>query len=149
MKKLVTILFAALFPLVSSAEVPEWYPEGEFKRSGYIKQIDLKARVIIVADRMAALSDRVKAHSPTEEFYPLSKIKVGQFVGLDYIRDDNGKILITEIWVVDETIIPELPQAGNVSDSTSNSAPGGTMEDDMDNIKGKGSSGVGGLGIKR
>lgn len=128
MKRLVALMFATLFPLVVNAEVPEWYPQDNFKAEGIVLSIDIKQRIIIIDDQQMLLSRRIKVHSPTQEFVPLIKIKKGQEIGFNFVRDDNGKTVVTEIWTIDETIMPEPLQkgggsvAGSISDPTNQNA---------------------------
>ncbi|THB75596.1 MAG: hypothetical protein D6B28_00085 [Gammaproteobacteria bacterium] len=119
MKRLFTLIFAALFPLVVSAEVPKWYLEANVKEEGSVLSIDIKQRVVVIDDQRMLLSSRVKTHSPVQEFVSLKKIKPGQHIGFDYVRDGNGKIMITEIWILDETIMPEPQKGAQGTETTS------------------------------
>ena len=118
MKTIVTLIIAALFPFVVNAEVPKWYKSGVVKGEGTVVSIDIKQRLIMIDDQHMKLSSKIKVHSPAQEFVPLGKIQSGQLIGFNYEPNDNGKIEITEIWIIDKEIMSQLDKASNKASGT-------------------------------
>lgn len=113
MKTIAILIFAALFPFMVNAELPEWYQKGNVKGEGAIVSIDFDKRVVIIDDQRMQLSNKVQIHTSVQEFAPLGKIESGQLIGYDYEQDNEGKTVITEIWVLNKEIISELDKASN------------------------------------
>lgn len=122
MKILGTLIFASLFPFVVNAEVPKWYHNGDVKGEGMVVSIDIGQRLVVIDDQHMKLGNKIKVHSPSQEFAPLGKIQSGQIIGFDYEQNDQGKIEITEIWILDKDIISELDKAANKPSGTSGSS---------------------------
>ncbi len=101
MKKLL-LLIAMFFPMVASAEAPPWYSQEDFVLQGTIDQINILERSVVISDSSLVFASKVKVHSLTQEFYPLSKLKVGDVVGANAIDVPGGVRQVVEIWLLDK-----------------------------------------------
>lgn len=128
MKRLVTLIFAALFPFAVNAEVPEWYKAGNIRGEGDVMSIDVRQRVVVIDDQQMLIGQRAKVHSLAQEFVSLDKIKDGQYIGYDFKSNEKGKVVITEIWIMDEKIIKELDIMAEANDKRDSSNGDGTLQ---------------------
>ncbi len=133
--RLIQGLFIALFafsPMLANAEVPSWYPQTGYDISGVVVQIDIRSRVILIEDDQLKLSTSVKAHSIADEFYSLSQIKAGDFIGVDVSELSDGSVEIVEIWLLDKEsqlqAFPVPPGTPTVSSSTKKDSEKGNSQ---------------------
>ncbi len=103
------------FPMMVSAETPSWYPQDDFVLQGTIDQINITRRSVVISDSSMVFASKVKVHSMTEEFYPLSSLKVGDSVGVNAIDRPDGNRQIMEIWVLQSSNYSGASGSSNVS----------------------------------
>ncbi len=102
------IALTCLFPVLASAEVPSWYTQKGYDVSGIINQIDTRNRIILVGEDLIKIAAKVKVHSLDDEFYSLSRLKVGDLIGIDVTELEGGRIEIVEIWLLDKDGVKEF-----------------------------------------
>ncbi len=130
MKKLLILVSLLFLPLLcSAAETPEWYPEKGYELSGMIQQIDVKQRAIVISDDKLVIASIVKVHSLDDEFYSLSRLKIGDVIGVDVAEISGGMVEIVEIWLLDKdkpVLFPSnsLDSSGSSDSSNSSSLSG-------------------------
>lgn len=114
MKKLL-MLVVMFFPMMVSAETPSWYPQDDFVLQGTIDQINITGRSVVISDSSLVFASKLKVHSMTREFYPLSSLKVGDLVGVNAIDRPDGIRQIMEIWVLQSSNYSATSGSSNVS----------------------------------
>ena len=132
------IAFLAISPMLVNAEIPSWYKQTGYDISGIVEQIDTRNKIIWLGDDQINLSSRVKVHSIDDEFFALSRIKAGDFVGVDVSELPDGMVEIVEIWLLDK----DNPVQAFPGPVDSSQASGRSPSD-----PGKGENG--GLGVKK
>ncbi len=102
--------------MVASAEAPSWYPQEDFVLQGTIDRINILERSLVISDSSLVFASKVKVHSLTQEFYPLSKLKVGDVVGANAIDTPGGIRQVVEIWLLQAPNSSGTPASQTISD---------------------------------
>ncbi len=102
MKQMLTAVALMLATLTATAaELPSYYyPDPPVRTGGTVGRIDGKKQLIVIADSLYNLSNRVIVHTVDSEFAPLSQVSPGSTVKFRYMATQSGDRLITEIWVM-------------------------------------------------
>jgi len=98
--KTVTLLplFALLLLLVSRAGVAE--VSVPYNNNGHVDSIDWEASAIYIDDSGYGITDETVAYSSAGRQVATNQINEGQSVGFNTTRGDDGRFVITEIWVL-------------------------------------------------
>ena len=83
---------------VLAQDMPRYYEDADFQRTGRIDSVQIEAQRIIIDDVSYSISSNLIVHSPRAYSVPVSNLKVGTLVGYKMLNT-RGR-LISEIWLL-------------------------------------------------
>ena len=87
----------ALAGTAMAQDLPDYYPENGFQRTGSIDSVQFEAQRIVIDDIAYTISSSVVVHSPRSYSVPATKLRIGARVG--YKLASGGRV-IAEIWLL-------------------------------------------------
>ena len=83
---------------VAAQDLPRYYKDADFQRTGRIDSVQLKAQRIVIDDISYNISSNVIIHSPRAYNVPAANLKVGTTIGYKFLNARSR--LIGEIWLL-------------------------------------------------
>ncbi len=83
---------------VAAQNLPRYYQDADFQRTGRIDSIQIEAQRLVIDDVPYTFSSSLVVHSPRAYSVPISNLKVGSTVGYKLLNA-RGR-LIGEIWLL-------------------------------------------------
>ena len=83
---------------VAAQNLPRYYQNADFQRTGTIDSVQIEAQRIVIDDIPYSISSNLVVHSPRAYSVPVSNLKVGSLVGYKMLNARSR--LIGEIWLL-------------------------------------------------
>jgi hypothetical protein len=83
---------------VAAQNLPRYYQNADFQRTGRIDSVQIEAQRVIIDDVAYSISSNLIVHSPKAYSVPVSNLKVGTLVGYKMLNPRSR--LIGEIWLL-------------------------------------------------
>ena len=83
----------------AAANLPNYYP-ANFRNWGVLERLDIEGGVAVINDIQMILSDNIQVHTLNSRFASLHALHSGLKVGVALTARDNGRPLVTDIWVL-------------------------------------------------
>ncbi len=83
---------------VAAQNLPRYYQNADFQRTGTIDSVQIEAQRIVIDDIPYSISSNLIVHSPRAYSVPVSNLKVGTLVGYKMLNPRSR--LIGEIWLL-------------------------------------------------
>jgi len=107
LKKILMILaLAGTAGAAGAGQLPGYYP-GQFDHKGVVTRAANGQTIMINAMRYK-LDSNVRVHSLTTEFSSVRALTAGSDIAYRADEDRNGKVTVTEIWVLPSGSVPRL-----------------------------------------
>jgi hypothetical protein len=92
------VLAILLAGSVAAQDLPRYYKDADFQRTGRVDSVQIEAQRIVIDDIAYTISSSLVVHSPRAYSVPISNLKVGTTVGYKFL---NARArLIGEIWLL-------------------------------------------------
>lgn len=97
-RRTLTVLIAAVAFAGSAmaTDLPRWYPQDGFQRTGQIDDIHLDRNVIVIDDSAYRIADGLIVHSLSSYSDSVARLRPGTVIGYK----TAGGATITEIWLL-------------------------------------------------
>lgn len=96
------VMLLALGAAAFAADLPAWYPEEGFQRTGRIDALIPEEQRIVINDISYPLADNVIVHTPNAFSVPKSRLRTGVHVGY---RVGGGRRIV-ELWMLPRDFDP-------------------------------------------
>ena len=83
---------------VAAQNLPRYYKDADFQRTGRIDSVQIEAQRIVIDDVAYSFSTNLIVHSPRAYNVPVSNLKVGKIIGYKMLNARSR--LIGEIWLL-------------------------------------------------
>ena len=86
--------------------MPDYYPHW-FQGQGFLQQVNLKQRLLLIDSTAYALDPNLIVHTITIERATLNVLRSGMELGFNFSGDDRSTRRLKEIWILPQgTLIP-------------------------------------------
>lgn len=94
----ITAIAVLLAGTVAAQNLPKYYQNADFQRTGRIDSVQIEAQRLVIDDIPYTFSSNLIVHSPRSYSVPISNLRVGSTVGYKLLNA-RGR-LIGEIWLL-------------------------------------------------